>query len=98
MAAMKGKPQEYGPIKEAFGVTRGEFDRARECEALYQFVMRSKLRDYDSRATVYMYVFSQARAAFLQAATGAAIRHEDIGLNDEVNKGGRPSGSLKTAA
>jgi hypothetical protein len=90
MAALKGKPQEYALIQEAFGVSRAEFDRARECEALWQFVMRSNLRDYGGRAKVYMYVFSRAQAEFLRAATGALIRHEDIGLNDEVNRGGRP--------
>ena len=98
MAAMKGKPQEYAMIRDVFGVTKDEFDRAREYEALYQFVMRSNLRVYDSDKKVDMYVFSKAQAEFLHKITGAPIAKQDVGLNDSINKGGRPKGSIKNAA
>ncbi len=85
-------------IRDVFGVTKDEFDRAREYEALYQFVMRSNLRVYDSDKKVDMYVFSKAQAEFLHKITGAPIVKQDVGLNDNINKGGRPKGSVKKTA
>lgn len=71
LVALKGKPYEYAIIEELFGITREQFDRARELEPLYQFALRSNLRDFESSAPVDIYVISKSQANFLKSITGA---------------------------
>ena len=71
LVSLKGKPHEYTIIKELFGITREQFDRARELEPLYQFALRSNLRDFESTIPVDIYVVSKVQADFLKSITGA---------------------------
>ena len=71
-ASLKAKPLEYAAIQKVFGLSRDEFDRAREHEALYQFLSRSIIRNFDSDAVVKIYVISERQAKFLLSMTGAA--------------------------
>ena len=71
LAALLGKPNEYRITKELFGIDRKKFDRAREHENLYQFAMRSNLREFNSTEMVDVYVLSEHQAKVLQEITGA---------------------------
>lgn len=63
--ALKAEPLEYATIRSVFGISRDQFDRAREHEALYQFALRSNLRDFNSTTSVDLYVVSDRQAQYL---------------------------------
>lgn len=79
------------------GITREEVIQDREREAIYQFVMRSNLRVFQSQEPVDIYVFSRAQAESLQKMLGGGeIQHIDVGIPNQtlkeqqrVCKGGR---------
>ncbi|MEI6987108.1 MAG: hypothetical protein WCK65_13365, partial [Rhodospirillaceae bacterium] len=65
--------------------------RWREYNPLYQFVMRSALRDYESDPNVSVYVFDRYQADYLHQRTGMPIAHvQGVLAVDAVSKGGRP--------
>lgn len=74
LAAMKASKFEIGSLKSVCGMTSQELTDWREYNALYQFVMRSILRDFDSAAPVTIYVFSRKQADYLQRRLGGVIR------------------------
>lgn len=65
LVSLKAKPLEYATIRSVFGISRDQFDRAREHEALYQFALRSNLRDFNSTTSVELYVVSDRQAQYL---------------------------------
>jgi hypothetical protein len=74
LAAMKASKFEIGSLRSVCGMTSQELTDWREYNALYQFVMRSILRDFDSAAPVTIYVFSRMQADYLQRRLGGTIR------------------------
>lgn len=74
LAAMKASKFEIGSLKSVCGMSSQELTDWREYNALYQFVMRSILRDFDSAAPVTIYVFSRKQADYLQRRLGGTIR------------------------
>ncbi|MCR6633094.1 MAG: hypothetical protein NVV74_25320 [Magnetospirillum sp.] len=95
LAAMVPADHEVQVIS-TFGITKQGVLQDREREALYQFVMRSNLRIFDSVEPVDVYVFSRAQAESLQEMLGGGeIQHIDVGITQtlkaqlRLNKGGR---------
>lgn len=80
LVSLKAKPLEYATIRSVFGITRDQFDRAREHEALYQFALRSNLRDFNSATPVDLYVVSDRQAKYLCDVLGVA-GFEQVGVN-----------------
>lgn len=78
--ALKAEPLEYATIRSVFGISRDQFDRAREHEALYQFALRSNLRDFDSTTQVDLYVISDRQAKYLCDVLGVT-NFEQVGVN-----------------
>lgn len=70
LAALKAPPQEY-IMMEFFGVDNDDYDRFREHELLYQFALRSNLREFGSDKPVDVYVISKRQAEALQKITKA---------------------------
>ncbi|GAB3120636.1 hypothetical protein [Novispirillum itersonii] len=84
-------------VISSYGISKEDVLQDREREALYQFVMRSNLRVFDSVEPVDVYVFSRAQAESLQRMLGGGgeLQHIDVGITQtlkaqlQVNKGGR---------
>lgn len=74
LAAMKASKFEIGSLKSVCGMSSQALTDWREYNALYQFVMRSILRDFDSAAPVTIYVFSRKQADYLQRRLGGTVR------------------------
>lgn len=74
LAAMKASKFEIGSLKSVCGMSSQQLTDWREYNALYQFVMRSILRDFDSAAPVTIYVFSRKQADYLQGRLGGTVR------------------------
>ena len=70
LVSLKAKPLEYATIRTVFGISRDQFDRTREHEALYQFALRSNLRDFSSTTPVDLYVVSDRQAQYLCEVLG----------------------------
>ena len=73
LAALKASKFEIGSLKEVCGMSGQELTDWREYNSLYQFVMRSILRDFDSAVPVVVYVFSKQQAEYLQGRLGGSI-------------------------
>ena len=71
LTALKANPAEYNTIMDIFRINRDQYDRAQEHEKLYQFVLRSNLREFNSSKMVDVYVVSKRQAEILQQITGA---------------------------
>lgn len=70
-----------------YGITKDEVVQDREREALYQFVMRSNLRVFDSTESVDIYVFSRDQAKSLREMLGGGdIQHIDVGISAKTTK------------
>jgi hypothetical protein len=98
LTAMKPSPHEITILEKVFGITADEIIRAREHEAIHQFVNRSNLRDPTSTQPVSIYLFSEKQAKAAQEMMGGGlVQHIPIGLprrskkqDEKPNKGGRP--------
>jgi hypothetical protein len=77
LAAMKPSKFEIATLREVSGVTASDLVEWREFNALYQFVMRSALRKYDSGQPVIIYVFSRRQADYLHRRLGGTIHKVD---------------------
>ncbi len=73
LAALKASKFEIGSLKEVCGMSAQELTDWREFNSMYQFVMRSILRDFDSAVPVVVYVFSKQQAEYLQGRLGGTI-------------------------
>jgi hypothetical protein len=74
LAAMKASKFEIASLKNICGMSNQDLTDWREYNALYQFVMRTILRDYDSAAPVMVYVFSRMQAEYLQRRLGGTVQ------------------------
>ena len=78
-------------MEKVFSIDHATQVRWREYNPLYQFVMRSALRDYESDANVNVYVFDRHQAEYLHERTGMPIAHvPGVLAVDAVSTGGRP--------
>jgi hypothetical protein len=94
-AALKASPQEY-VVMDYFGIDRDQYDRFREHEYLYQFALRSNLRNFNSDQQVDIYVISKRQAEALQAITEASsIVKVDCPLPEPEARLALPSGRPK---
>ena len=71
---MKASKFEIGSLRNVCGMSNQQLTDWREYNALYQFVMRSNLRDIDSAAPVTIYVFSRKQADYLQRRLGGTVQ------------------------
>ena len=71
---MKASKFEIGTVRAVFGMTAQELVDWREFNAMYQFVMRCILRDFESAEPVVIYVFSRQQAEYLHRGWEARSR------------------------
>jgi hypothetical protein len=83
LAAMKASKFEIGTLREVCGMTAQDLTDWREYNTLYQFVMRSILRDFGSAVPVVVYVFSRKQAEYLQTRLGGTIHKAQGVIVDE---------------
>ena len=92
LGSMKLSGQERTIMERIFSIDYATQVRWREYNPLYQFVMRSALRDYESDANVSVYVFDRYQAEYLHERTGMPIIHiPGVIVHDAVSTGGRPA-------
>ena len=77
LAAMKASKFEIGTLRAICGMTAQELVDWREFNAMYQFVMRCILRDFDSDEPAVIYVFSRQQADYLQRRLGGVVEKID---------------------
>ncbi len=90
LAAMNpndGQAQQY---KDYAGMTKEDIVKDRELNAIYQFVMRTNLRDWESNVFVNLYVWSQDQAEYLKERLGCEIEKIDNVIDETTKKVGRP--------
>ena len=75
---MKASKFEIASLKNVCGMTNQDLTDWREYNAMYQFVMRSILRDYVSSVQVTVYVFSRKQADYLLRSDMTPISHPAI--------------------
>jgi len=105
LVALKANPYEYNTIMDIFRINRDQYDRAQEHEKLYQFVLRSNLREFNSTKMVDVYVVSKRQAEILQQITGAdsinwvgtELPEPIVEKDDDANPVGRPVKHLTAA-
>ena len=91
LGALKLSAQDQDVMKTVFDIDISTQVRWREFNPLYQFVMRTSLRDYESSTFNKVYVFDRRQAEYLNERTGMPIQHiSGVLAVDGVNKGGRP--------
>ena len=91
LGSMKLSGQERAIMEKVFSIDHPTQVRWREFNPLYQFVMRSALRDYESDANVNVYVFDRYQAEYLHERTGMPIFFiPGVLVADSVRTGGRP--------
>lgn len=73
LAALKPSKTSADLLHGLCGMSFAEVVQWREYNAMYQFVMRCALRDYESNVPVTIYVFSKAQAEYLQSRLGGAV-------------------------
>lgn len=94
LGALKLSGQDQEVMKTVFDIDIATQIRWREFNPLYQFVMRTSLRDYNSNSYVKVYVFDRHQAEYLNERTGMPIAHVAGVLEvDAVGQGGRPKAS-----
>ena len=93
-AAMKSSGTEYNTSRKFFGMTAKELNADKELNALYQFVMRGTLRDFESSKHCDVFVFSKTQAEYLQKRLGGCkiVQAEEPNVVDNLSKQstGRP--------
>ena len=77
LAAMKASKFEIGTLRAICGMTAQELVDWREFNAMYQFVMRCILRDFDSDEPAVIYVFSRQQAEYLHRRLGGVMEKID---------------------
>ena len=77
LAAMKASKFEISALRQICGMTAQELIDWREFNAMYQFVMRGILRDFDSNEPVLIYVFSRQQAEYLHRRLGGKVEKID---------------------
>ena len=91
LAAMKSNFVDSANLQKVCGMTKFELDLSREYNALYQFVMRTSLRDFNATSDVEVFVFSKLQAEYLNERLGGKMVHIESVVKDKpVSKGGRP--------
>lgn len=92
LAAMKPSFIEAAIDKALSGMTTQDITRWREYNPMYQFIMRTAVRDFESVEDVVAVVVSKTQAEYMQERTGCRIKKLTIkSLIDQPNsKGGRP--------
>ena len=91
LGALKLSGQDQEVMKTVFEIDISTQIRWREFNPLYQFVMRTSLRNYDSTTFNKVYVFDRKQAEYLHERTGMPIQHiSGVIKVDGVGKGGRP--------
>ena len=91
LGALKLSGQDQEIMKTIFDIDVDMQIRWREYNPLYQFVMRTALRNYDSDSFVKIYVFDRYQAEYLQERTGMPIELiPNVIAFDGMKKGGRP--------
>ena len=65
LCALKPANDDAAVYELLYSISRTELVEWREHNAMYQFVMRSALRDFDSQEPVKVYVFDRAQAEYL---------------------------------
>jgi len=99
LAAMNPREDQAKQYAEYAGMSREDIIKDRELNAIYQFVMRTNLRDWDSSEFVNLYVWSEDQAAYLKERLNCPIQKIDDVIDEVVNKGGRKkSGNALTNA
>jgi hypothetical protein len=73
LVAMKASKFEISTLKEVCCLSAHELTEWREYNVMFQFVMRSILRDFTSAEPVAIYVFSRRQAEYLQERLGGRI-------------------------
>ena len=73
LAAMKASKFEITTLRQICGMTAQELVDWREFNAMYQFVMRGIIRDFDSDAPMTIYVFSRQQAEYLHRRLGGVV-------------------------
>ena len=93
-AAMKSSGTEYKTSRKFFGMTAKELNADKELNALYQFVMRGTLRDFESSKHCDVFVFSKIQAEYLQQRLGGCkiMQAEEPNVVDNLStqSAGRP--------
>ena len=93
LGALKLSGQDQDIMRTVFDIDISTQIRWREFNPLYQFVMRTSLRDYESNLYNKVYVFDRYQAEYLRERTGMPIQHiPGVIAVDGVDKGGRPKG------
>lgn len=82
LASLKPSPAEIKACELIFNITKDELIKSREYESIYQFVNRSKLRDYNSTEKVDVYVFDKEQAMTLSKNP----IYIDLGLDDDIQE------------
>jgi hypothetical protein len=95
MACMNPNNVEVKQYMDYVGMTQQQLVQDRELNAVYQFAMRTNLRDWDSTKHVNIYVWSLDQAEYLKDRLGCDIKLIPNVIS-EPNGGGRPKGSVKT--
>ena len=96
LGALKLSGQDQEIMKTIFDIYVDMQIRWREYNPLYQFVMRTALRNYDSDSFVKIYVFDRYQAEYLQERTGMPIELiPNVIAFDGMKKGGRPKKSRR---
>ena len=91
LGALKLSGQDQEVMKTVFDIDTATQVRWREFNPLYQFVMRTSLRDYESNTFNKVFVFDRFQAEYLRERTGMPIAHiSGVIAVDGVDKGGRP--------
>ena len=91
LGALKLSGQDQEVMKTVFDIDIATQIRWREFNPLYQFVMRTSLRDYNSNSYVKVYVFDRHQAEYLNERTVMPICYvPGVLAFDGVAKGGRP--------
>jgi hypothetical protein len=98
LAALKPNPSDKAAIEESIGMTKYEIVEAREMAALWQFIMRSALRDYGAQTVVDVWVLGRDQAKYLQNRVGCEIQYHDIGIPGPIKTGRKPKVNALTAA
>ena len=97
LAAMKASKFEIASLRAVCGMTNQELTDWREYNALYQFVMRSILRDFGSAEPVTIYVFSKLQAEYLQRRLGGSIQKVPGIIVDKPMRSIHQSGPMTNA-
>jgi hypothetical protein len=97
LAAMKASKFEIASLKNVCGMNNQDLTDWREYNALYQFVMRTILRDYNSAVPITVYVFSRKQADYLQSRLGGTVQRVSGVVIDQQPRSLHPDGPMSGA-